>query len=59
LDGDFSGLAKVSFRHVAMQRMAPGSDIGFDLAVEYEQARRLRKTQSTCWELREALRSGE
>ena len=26
---------------VAMQRMAPGTDIGFDLGVEYEEARRL------------------
>ena len=44
MDGDFSGLAMVCFLYVAMQRMAPGTDIGFDLAVEYEQAKRLLTT---------------
>jgi len=41
LDGDFSGLAMVCFLYVAMQRMAPGTDLGFDLAVEYEQAKKM------------------
>lgn len=40
LDGEFSGLAMVCFLYVAMQRMAPGTDIGFDLAAEYEQAKK-------------------
>ena len=41
LEGEFSGLAMVCFLYVAMQRMAPGTDIGFDLAAEYEQAKRI------------------
>ena len=41
LDGEFSGLAMVCFLYVAMQRMAPGTDIGFDLAAEYEQAKQM------------------
>ena len=36
-----SGLAMVSFLYVAMQRMAPGTEIGFDLAAEYDQAKRM------------------
>jgi Flp pilus assembly protein TadD len=43
LDGEFSGLAMTCFLYVAMQRMAPGTDIGFDLAAEYEQAKKLFK----------------
>ena len=39
LEGNFSGLAMVCFLHVAMQRLAPGTDIGFDVAAEYEQAK--------------------
>jgi tetratricopeptide (TPR) repeat protein len=38
IEGEFSGLAMVCFLYVAMQRMAPGTNIGFDLAAEYEQA---------------------
>ena len=41
LDGEHSGLAMVCFLYVAMQRMAPGTDLGFDLAAEYEQAKRI------------------
>jgi len=41
LEGEFSGLAMICHLYVAMQRMAPGKDIGFDLAVEYEQAKRM------------------
>jgi tetratricopeptide (TPR) repeat protein len=41
LEGEYSGLALVCFLYVAMQRMAPGTNIGFDLAVEYEQAKKL------------------
>ena len=41
MDGEFSGLAMVCFLYVAMQRLAPGTDIGFDVATEYEQARRM------------------
>jgi hypothetical protein len=39
LEGEFTGLAMVCFLYVAMQRMAPGTDIGFDLAAEYEKAK--------------------
>jgi hypothetical protein len=31
----------VCLLYVAMQRMAPGTDMGFDLAAEYEQAKRM------------------
>jgi hypothetical protein len=41
LEGEFSGLAMVSYLYVAMQRMAPGTDIGFDLAAEYAEAQSL------------------
>jgi tetratricopeptide (TPR) repeat protein len=41
LEGEFSGLAMVCFLYVAMQRMAPGTDVGFDLSAEYEQAKRM------------------
>lgn len=41
LSGDFSGLAMVCFLYVAMQRIAPGTNIGFDLAEEYAQAQRI------------------
>ena len=41
LDGDFTGLAMVCFLYVAAQRLAPGTDVGFDVAAEYEQARRM------------------
>jgi tetratricopeptide (TPR) repeat protein len=40
LKGEFSGLAMVCHLYVAMQRMAPGTDIGFDLEAEYQQAKR-------------------
>ena len=41
MEGEYSGLAMVCFLYVAMQRMAPGTNIGFDLALEYEQAKKL------------------
>lgn len=41
LDGEFSGLAMVCYLYVAMQRLAPGKDIGFDVSVEYEQAKKM------------------
>jgi tetratricopeptide (TPR) repeat protein len=40
LNGEFSGLAMVCFLYVAMQHMAPGTDLGFNLAAEYEQAKK-------------------
>jgi len=43
LDGDFSGLAMVSFLYVAMQQMSPGTNVGFDLAKEYEMAKKMLK----------------
>jgi Flp pilus assembly protein TadD len=46
LDGERSGLAMVCFLYVAMQRMAPGTDLGFDLAEEYEQAKRIFNSSS-------------
>jgi hypothetical protein len=46
LEGEFSGLAMVCFLYVAMQRMAPGTDIGFDLAAEYEQAKKMFSASS-------------
>jgi len=41
LEGDYSGLAMVCYLYVAMQRLAPGNDIGFDVSVEYEQAKKI------------------
>ena len=41
LPGEYSGLAMVCFLYVAMQRIAPGADIGFDLHHEYEAAKKL------------------
>jgi tetratricopeptide (TPR) repeat protein len=41
LESEFSGLAAVCFLYVAIQQVAPGTDIGFDLAREYEQAKEL------------------
>jgi Flp pilus assembly protein TadD len=35
LEGSFTGLRLVSFLYVAMQRIAPGESIGFDLSEEY------------------------
>jgi tetratricopeptide (TPR) repeat protein len=45
LDGEFSGLAMVCFLYVAMRRIAPGTNIGFDLAAEYEQAKSIFESQ--------------
>jgi hypothetical protein len=41
LEGEFSGLAMVCYLYVAMQRLAPGKNIGFDVSVEYEQAKKM------------------
>jgi Flp pilus assembly protein TadD len=46
LDGEHSGLAMVCFLYVAMQHMAPSTDLGFDLAAEYEQAKRIFNASS-------------
>ena len=46
LDGEFSGLAMTCFLYVAMQRMAPGTNIGLDLAAEYERAKRMFSASS-------------
>ena len=45
LDGEFSGLAMVSFLYVAMQQISPGTNVGFDLAKEYEVAKKMLKAQ--------------
>lgn len=45
LEGEFSGLAMTCFLYVAMQRVAPGTDIGFDVSVEYEQAKQMFEAQ--------------
>jgi hypothetical protein len=45
LDGDFSGLAMVCHMYVAMRRVAPEAEVGFDLAAEYEQAEKMFKAQ--------------
>jgi len=45
LEGEFSGLAMVSFLYVAMQQISPGTNVGFDLAKEYEMAKKMLKTQ--------------
>jgi tetratricopeptide (TPR) repeat protein len=41
LEGQFSGLAVVSYLFVAMQRIAPGTDVGFDVRKEYEIAKKM------------------
>lgn len=46
LDGEFSELAMVSFLYVAMQQMSPGANVGFDLAKEYEMAKKMFKIQN-------------
>jgi len=38
-DKPFTGLALVCLLHVAMQKVSPGSDSGFDVSHEYEEAR--------------------
>ena len=38
LPGEFSGVHLVSIMYVAFQQIAPGQDVGFDLAMEYEMA---------------------
>jgi tetratricopeptide (TPR) repeat protein len=41
LDGDFSGLQLVCLMFVGFHRVAPGTDIGFDLSAEYAEAERV------------------
>ena len=41
LPGDFSGLQLVSYMYVGFKLLSPEIDIGFDLAKEYETAKRL------------------
>jgi hypothetical protein len=41
LNGEFSGLAMVCFLYVAMQRLRPGTDMGFDIHEEYAAAKKL------------------
>jgi tetratricopeptide (TPR) repeat protein len=43
LPGEFSGLQLVSIMYVAFQQIAPGQDVGFDLATEYEMALAMRR----------------
>jgi len=43
LPGEFSGLHLVSLMYVAFQQIAPGHEIGFDLAAEYEMALAMRR----------------
>lgn len=40
LPGSFTGLELVCYLYVAVQMLAPGSDVGFDLSREYEIAKR-------------------
>jgi Flp pilus assembly protein TadD len=41
LQGDFNGVQLVCYIYVAFQRIAPGTDVGFDLSKEYEAAKSL------------------
>ena len=41
LPGDFSGLHLLSLEYVGFKIIDPTVDIGFDIAAEYEEARRL------------------
>lgn len=41
LPGEYSGLAMVCFLYVAMQRIRPGTDIGFDVHEEYAAAKKM------------------
>lgn len=47
LPGKFSGLHCVCLMYAAFQRIAPGTDIGFDLSREYQVALSLRRTGKT------------
>ncbi len=44
LPGEFSGLHLVSIMYVAFQQIAPGQDVGFNLAAEYEMALAMRRS---------------
>jgi len=39
--GNYTGLQVVCFMYVALEQVAPGQDIGFDLKAEYEEALRI------------------
>jgi tetratricopeptide (TPR) repeat protein len=41
LEGEFTGMQLMSYFYVAMKKIAPEQDIGFDLTKEYEAAERL------------------
>ena len=45
LPGSFSGLELVCYEYVAFKQFAPGTDIGFDIAKEYEEAERMDSTR--------------
>lgn len=47
LPGEFSGLHLVSLMYVAFQQIAPGQNVGFDLAREYEMALTLYAQRSS------------
>lgn len=42
--GNYTGLQVVCFMYVALEQVAPGQDIGFDLKAEYDEALRLYQT---------------
>lgn len=42
LPGEFSGLQLVSMMYAGFQQVAPGTDVGIDLAREYEAAAQMR-----------------
>lgn len=45
LPGEFSGLHLVSLMYVAFQHIAPGTDVGIDLATEYQTAKKMHRGQ--------------
>jgi hypothetical protein len=47
LPGQFSGLQRVSYLYVALKKIAPDQDIGFDLSAKYEAALALYGRSST------------
>ncbi|MEI8574786.1 tetratricopeptide repeat protein [Methylomonas sp. LW13] len=44
--GNYTGLQVVCFMYVALEQVAPGQDIGFDLKAEYEEALRMFKSSN-------------
>ena len=47
LPGTFSGLQLTCYMYVGMQMVSPSMDIGFDLSLEYQAAKRLREGKSS------------